>query len=68
MASLKKTSGAQKIVQGIEEGAYILTGTTEGGGLWAYEVDADSKPGLALIGGTATRTIPDDLTKYFPIR
>ncbi len=37
---LKKS--APNILKGIEEGAYILTGTTDGGGLWAYEVDADS--------------------------
>jgi len=29
---------------GITDGAYILTGTTEGGGMWVYEVDSE-KPG-----------------------
>jgi hypothetical protein len=46
------------------EGSIILTGTTEGGGLWAFEVDANLTPGIALIGGRATRTTPDDLKPY----
>ncbi len=55
-----------KVFNGIEEGAYILTGTMDGGGLWAYEVDADKKPGLAIIGGRALRSTPEELQRYFP--
>jgi hypothetical protein len=62
MAELKQYP---TVLQAINEGAFILTGTTEAGGLWAYEVDADTKPGIALIGGRATRSTPDDLRPYF---
>jgi hypothetical protein len=54
-----------QVLAAVNEGSFILTGTTEPGGLWAYEVDADTKPGIALIGGRATRTTPDDLRPYF---
>jgi hypothetical protein len=54
-----------KLLEAINEGAFILTGTTEAGGLWAYEVDADTKPGIALIGGRAARSTPEELQPYF---
>jgi hypothetical protein len=57
--------GFARILEGITAGSYILTGTIEGGGLWAYEVDADMIAGVALIGGRALRTTPDDLRQYF---
>lgn len=63
MEALK--TGAPAIYKAIEEGSYILTGTTEAGGLWAYEVDADTKPGIAVIGGRATRSTPEELAPYF---
>ena len=53
-----------KLLEAVTEGAFILTGTTEAGGLWAYEVEADVKPGIALIGGKATRSTPDELAPY----
>jgi hypothetical protein len=55
-----------KLLTAMTEGSFILTGTTDSGGLWAYEVDADVKPGIALIGGTATKSTPEDLQRYFP--
>ena len=55
-----------KLSAAINEGAFILTGTTEAGGLWAYEVDADVSPGIALIGGTAAKSTPEELARYFP--
>jgi hypothetical protein len=58
---LKRTP---QLLAGITEGAYILTGTTEPGGLYAFEVDADRTPGIAVIGGRATRTTPDELRPY----
>jgi hypothetical protein len=64
LADIKRS--LPKVFNGIEEGAYILTGTMDGGGLWAYEVDADKKPGLAIIGGRAMRSTPEDLQRYFP--
>jgi type II secretory pathway pseudopilin PulG len=54
-----------KVLEAVKEGSIILTGTTDGGGLWAYEVGADTEPGIALIGGKATRTTPDELRQYF---
>lgn len=63
LAEVKRTM--PKVHEAITEGAYVLTGTTEGGGLWAYEVDADKTPGIAVIGGRATRSTPDDLRPYF---
>jgi hypothetical protein len=54
-----------KLQEAVTEGAFILTGTTEAGGLWAYEVEADVKAGIALIGGKAARTTPDELAPYF---
>jgi hypothetical protein len=63
LADLKRSAPA--IHKAVEEGSYILTGTTEPGGLWAYEVDADKTPGIAVIGGRATRSTPDELAPYF---
>ena len=54
-----------KVLEAVNEGAFILTGTNEAGGLWAYEVDADTKPGIALLGGRAARSTPDELAPYF---
>lgn len=53
-----------KVLEAVNEGAFILTGTNAAGGLWAYEVEADVKPGIALIGGRATRSTPDELAPY----
>jgi hypothetical protein len=63
LAALKTNS---KLLTAISEGSYILTGTTDAGGLWAYEIDADVRPGLALIGGTAAKSTPEELARYFP--
>lgn len=61
LEELKRTP---QLLAGVAEGAYVLTGTTEAGGLYAYEVDADTQPGIAVIGGRATRTTPDELRPY----
>jgi hypothetical protein len=61
LEALKQTP---QLLAGITEGAYVLTGTTEPGGLYAFEVDADKQPGIAVIGGRATRTTPDELRPY----
>jgi hypothetical protein len=63
MTALKTNS---KLWNAINDGSFILTGTMEAGGLWAYEVDADVKPGIALIGGTAMRSTPEDILRYLP--
>jgi hypothetical protein len=61
-ADLQKS--APHILKGIDEGAYILTGTPDGGGLWAYEVDADKHDGIAVIGGRATRSTTEEVNSY----
>jgi len=53
-----------KLLTAVSEGSIILTGTTEGGGLWAFSANADTTPGFALIGGRATRSTPDELRPY----
>lgn len=40
------------ILAAIEEGAIILTGTTNKRGLWAYEIDADKAGGVIVTGPT----------------
>lgn len=61
---LEALKTAPQLLAAITEGAYILTGTTEVGGLYAFEVDADTIPGVAVIGGRAARTTPDELRPY----
>lgn len=39
----------------IDDGTIILCWTTAHEGLWAYEIDADTKGGLALVSGSARR-------------
>ena len=63
LAEAKKS--LPKVYEGLTEGAYILADPMQPGGLWAYEVDADTKAGLAVIGGRAMRSTPDDLQQYF---
>lgn len=46
--------------QAIEEGVIVLTGTRDAAGLWAYEVEADTKGGIVLVGGTARRATADE--------
>jgi hypothetical protein len=58
--------GYPKLLKAVNDGAFVLTGTTEAGGLWAYEADADKTPGIALISGRAARTQPEELRPYFP--
>jgi hypothetical protein len=62
LMELKKTN--PKMLKAIEEGSYILTGTTDANSLWAYRVDADKQDSVALIGGRAERTTPDVIQKY----
>jgi hypothetical protein len=66
LAEVKKS--LPSVFIGIEEGAYILTGTMDGGGLWAYEVDGDKKDGLAVIGGRATRSTTEEVKRYLGLK
>ena len=52
---------APKIVALIDDGSIILTGTRNRGGLWAYEVEADTLGGVGLVGGTAQRMKADEI-------
>lgn len=54
---------APKIKKSIEDGDIILTGTTNHGGLWAYEVEGDTKGGIVLVAGTASRATADEVKK-----
>jgi hypothetical protein len=53
-----------KILAAVNEGTYILTGTNQAGGLWAYEVDAENSGGIALVGGRASRSTADEVKQY----
>lgn len=53
-----------QLYQAIQEGSYILTGIADGNGVWAYEVEADVRPGLAVIGGRVTSISPEELSRY----
>ncbi len=45
----------------IDDGSIILCWTTSHEGLWAYEIDADTKGGLALVSGNARRCNADEI-------
>lgn len=61
-ASLKQDAPA--VAKGVEEGVYILTGATDHGGLWAYEVDADRAGGIALVAGVPTRATAEEVQQH----
>jgi hypothetical protein len=54
-------SGYPNLKKLIDDGDVILTGTTKREGLWAYEVEADTKGGIGLVSGTASRYSADDI-------
>lgn len=64
LAALKQDRAMAKVLEGIDEGAYILTGTTDHAGLWAYEVDAEKVGGVALVAGVAQRATADDVRRF----
>ena len=51
--SLKRDSPT--ILAAINEGTIILCWTAQHEGIWAYEIDADTKGGIAVVTGTASR-------------
>jgi hypothetical protein len=53
-----------KLLGAVNDGAFILTGTTQAGGMWAYEADAENAGGIALIGGRAARSSADEVKQY----
>jgi hypothetical protein len=64
-AEIKQMVQQDKTMSGmIADGSVILTNTTNRGGLWAYEVDADKKGGIVLVAGTASRASADEVKQY----
>jgi len=55
---------APGIAAAVADGSIVLTGTTSHEGLWAYEVDADTKGGVVLLSGRATRATADEVKQY----
>ncbi len=50
-----------KLSKLIADGTILLTGASSRSGLWAYEVDADTKGGIGLVGGTPNRYSADEI-------
>lgn len=61
---LKGRADAEVLLKKIDEGAIILTGTTDKTGLWMYEVDADKVGGIMCVGGNISRATAEDVKKY----
>ena len=49
------TKDAPNILAAINDGSIILCWTTNHEGIWAYEIEADVKGGVALVTGRASR-------------
>lgn len=62
--ALKADPSYRSISAAVADGTIILTGTSNKSGLWAYETDADSKGGLGLVGGVASRYSADEIKRY----
>jgi hypothetical protein len=60
-AALASSPNLKKL---IDDGDVILTGTNRRDGLWAYEVEADTKGGVAVVSGTAARYSADDIRQH----
>lgn len=64
-AEIKQMVQQDKTLSGmINDGTLILTNTANRNGLWAYEVDADTKGGIVLLAGTASRASADEVKQY----
>ena len=59
--SLKRDSPT--ILAAINDGTIILCWTAQHEGLWAYEIDADTKGGIAVVTGTASRYDAEQVKK-----
>ena len=46
------------------KGTGVKVGTTQAGGMWAYEAGAETTGGIALIGGRAARSTADEVKQY----
>lgn len=63
-ADLKANPNARELLAKIDDGAIVLTGTTDRQGLWAYEVDADKAGGIVLAGGNVSRASADEVKQW----
>lgn len=59
--SLKRDSPT--ILAAINDGTIILCWTAQHEGIWAYEIDADTKGGIAVVTGTASRYDAEQVKK-----
>lgn len=62
--AIKNEVSERKLVEQINDGTIILTGSTDRSGLWAYEKGADVSGGVALIAGRADRYSAEDIKKF----
>lgn len=51
------------ILAAINDGTIILCWTAQHEGIWAYEIDADTKGGIAVVTGTASRYDAEQVKK-----
>ncbi len=49
-----------KVLALVNDGSIVLTGTSNRGGCWAYQSEADTKGGIVLVGGRASRMSADE--------
>jgi hypothetical protein len=62
--SIKDVVTERPLVEKINDGTIILTGSTDRSGLWAYEKGAEVSGGVALIAGSAQRYAAEDIQKF----
>jgi hypothetical protein len=62
-AALKDDITQRPLLEKINDGTIILTGSTNRAGLWAYEKGADVSGGVGLVGPSAQRLSADDIKK-----
>jgi hypothetical protein len=65
-AAIKQGVGrdAPNVAAAINDGSIVLTGTTDHGGLWAYEAGAETSGGVGLVAGSARRMTADEVKQY----
>lgn len=51
------------VARSVKDGKIKLCWTTEHAGLWAYEVDSDTKGGIVVVTGSARRAEADEVRK-----
>jgi hypothetical protein len=49
-----------KVAALVKDGSIVLTGSSNRGGCWAYQFEADTKGGIVLVGGRASRMSADE--------